>query len=105
MKNDMIIEFEILSQCEMIDTVLSHGQYLNLTGEYFPRVDQQDEDPDLFTAVRRSVISYVETAPLKSCDQGWVYDHSLVASTITSEVRHNPRILLIHEKISLILLT
>lgn len=70
----------------MIDTSASHDKFLNLTGEYFSRVGQQEEDPDLFSTVRRSVISYVETAPLKSCDQGWVYDHSLVSSTITSQV-------------------
>ena len=70
----------------MIDTSLSRDKFLNLTGEYFSRVGQQQEDPDLFTAVRRSVISYVESAPLKACDQGWVYDHTLVSSTITSQV-------------------
>ena len=70
----------------MIDTSLSREKFLNLTGEYFSRVGQQQEDPDLFTAVRRSVISYVESAPLKACDRGWVYDHTLVSSTITSEV-------------------
>ena len=71
----------------MIDTSLSRDKFLNLTSEYFSVVGRQEEDPDLFTAVRRNVISYVETAPLQACDRGWVYDHTLVSSTITSEVR------------------
>ena len=71
----------------MIDTSLSRDKFHNLTSEYFSVVGRQEEDPDLFTAVRRNVISYVETAPLQACDRGWVYDHTLVSSTITSEVR------------------
>ena len=71
----------------MIDTMNQSGQLLALSEEFFSSLEHQKDHQDKFTAVRRSVISFVERAPQKSCDSGWTYDHSLVFNTITSEVR------------------
>ena len=70
----------------MIDTQNQSGQFRALTSEFFSNLQDQEDDQDKFTAVRRSVISFVERVPQKSCDSGWTYDHSLVFNTITSEV-------------------
>ena len=70
----------------MIDTKNTSAQFEALSSEFFSNLQYQKDDPDKFTAVRRSVISFVEKVPQKSCDNGWTYDHSLVFNTITSEV-------------------
>ena len=70
----------------MIDTKNTSAQFEALSSEFFSNLQYQKDDPDKFTAVRRSVISFVEKVPQKSCDSGWTYDHSLVFNTITSEV-------------------
>ena len=74
------------SKCLMIDTVNQSGQLLGLSEDFFSSLEHQEDHQDKFTAVRRSVISFVEAVPQKSCDSGWTYDHSLVFNTITSEV-------------------
>ena len=70
----------------MIDTKNHSAEFLAYSSEFFSNLEQQEDDQDKFTAVRRSVISFVEKVPQKSCDNGWTYDHSLVFNTITSEV-------------------
>ena len=70
----------------MIDTMNQTGQLLALSDDFFSSLRHQEDHQDKFTAVRRSVISFVERLPQKSCDSGWTYDHSLVFNTITSEV-------------------
>ena len=70
----------------MIDTQNQSGQFKALSKEFFTNLQDQEDNQDKFTAVRRSVISFVEKVPQKSCDNGWTYDHSLVFNTITSEV-------------------
>ena len=74
------------SKCLMIDTVNKSEQLLALSEDFFSSLKQQEAHQDKFTAVRRSVISFVERGPQKSCDSGWTYDHSLIFNTITSEV-------------------
>ena len=71
----------------MIDTMNQSGHLLALSEDFFSSLKHQEDHQDKFTAVRRSVISFVERGPQKSCDSGWTYDHSLVFNTITSEVK------------------
>ena len=62
-------------------------KFENQSFEYFSNLEFQHEDQDRFTSIRQNVIRYVEKLPLKSCESGWTYDHSLVFNTISSEVR------------------
>lgn len=73
------------SQCLMVDPETQSNMFLNQTQTYFDNLKIQDSNPDKFTGIRRSVISFVENVPHKSCDSGWKYDHSLVFNTISSE--------------------
>ena len=70
----------------MMNVENQHPRYMNLTENYFTHLMYQKADQDKFTAVRQNVINFIEEQPLKSCDAGWTYDHSLVFNTITSEV-------------------
>ena len=81
-------EFAFSSQCLMVDPETQSNMFLNQTQTYFDNLKIQDSNPDKFTGIRRSVISFVENVPHKSCDSGWKYDHSLVFNTISSEVWH-----------------
>ena len=86
----------------MIDTVNQTGQLLALSGDFFSSLRHQADQGDKFTAVRRSVISFVERLPQKSCDSGWTYDHSLVFNTITSEVGGEDRLRVLSENSNII---
>ena len=70
----------------MIDPGDEDKIFFNHSKQYFSSLQSQEADPDRFTAIRQNVIRFVEKIPQKSCDQGWTYDHSMVFSTITSEV-------------------
>ena len=80
----------------MIDTMNQTGQLLALSDDFFSSLRHQEDHQDKFTAVRRSVISFVERLPQKSCDSGWTYDHSLVFNTITSEVGGEAEVFSVH---------
>jgi len=73
------------SKCLMIDAQRDNNMFLNQTQSYFGNLNLQHLDPDRFTAIRRSVLSFVDSVPHKSCDSGWNYDHTQVFSTISSE--------------------
>jgi len=73
------------SQCSMIDSDEHNTLFLNQTQTYFNNLKIQDSNPDKFTSIRQNVISFVENTPHKTCESGWIYDHSLVFNTITSE--------------------
>merc|ERR1719430_658929 len=75
------------SKCSMVDSSQKDTTFLNHTSTYFHHLASYTKDykMDQFSAARSSVISFVETSPKKSCDNGWTYDHSLVFNTITSE--------------------
>ena len=74
------------SQCLMVDSQSQSSMFMNQTQTYFNNLKLQESNPDRFTGIRRTVLSFVESAAHKNCDSGWKYDHSLVFNTISSEV-------------------
>jgi len=73
------------SKCSMVDFGTDETMFLNHTSTYFNNIHMQERDPDLFTQIRRNVLTYVENSPHKSCDSGWTYNHDLVFPTIVSQ--------------------
>jgi len=64
---------------------LNATEFAEESFSYFTNLEYKLTNPDEFSKIQRSAISFVENSPQQACEEDWSYNHDLVFPTIISQ--------------------